>query len=64
MALFSSRLCVTHSDFTRRREVAKEKRTVMTDLVELGGFYGDSAGEQVVLSPCFLSDFAPLRETF
>ena len=35
----------------------------MTDLLELGGFYGDLAGEQVVHSTCSLSDFAPLRET-
>ena len=39
------RLCVKHFHFTQRREVAKEERSVMTDLLELGGFYGDFAGD-------------------
>ena len=36
----------------------------MRDLIELVSFHGDSAEEPGFHSPCFLSDFAPLRETF
>ena len=43
--LATLRPCVTHSDFTQRREVATEERSVMADLVELGGFHGDFAGD-------------------
>ena len=35
----------------------------MTDLLELGGFYGDLAGEQVMHSPRSPCDFATLRDT-
>ena len=55
---------MTHFYFTQSREDAKEERSVIRALLELGSLYGDFAEEWVIHSPCSLSDFASLRETF
>ena len=61
--LASWRLCVRHF-FTQRREVAKEERSVMRVLLELSGLQRNCTRKLALHSPCSLSDFAPLRETF